>query len=152
MSLFDSVQHTIFDLNGFVVEGWSEDEDALMLPDVELFTVERGGDGMMIAHATANRGGEVTIKLLATSTTTQYLMQQVAQILKGAEIVFQATMINLKTNQSVLFERGVLKTAPLGPSVGKSKAQNREFVFEFESITPNYDGAIASRPPPITSI
>ena len=152
MSLFDSIQHVQFIVNGHLVEGWSEDEDSIMLPDVEMFAVERGGDGKMIAHATANRGGEVTLKLLATSRSTQFLLQQVAAILQGAEIIFNAAMLNQRTGYAVSFQRGVLKTGPLGPTVGKAKSQNREFVFEFESIIPNYDGVAATSPPAINPL
>ena len=142
MSLFASIEHTRFELNGHRVQGWSEDGDSLMMPDVELATIQRGADGKMMAISTANRGGPITIKLLPNSLSTKFFMQQAAVLQRGGRVVFSGSIVNQQTGVSVHeLRNGVMTTWPLGQTQGKGEAAAREFVFEFETITVNYDAA-----------
>ena len=145
--MFISLEGTTFILNGHVVEGWSEATDALSLPDIELAQVQRGADGKMVASSTGNKGGEVQIKLLANSPSCQFLMQQMAQIMRGARVVWEGSIHNAQAGFSVTLGRGVLMTAPAGQTMGKGDVPERVFVFEFETVLPNYDAAIFSGPP-----
>lgn len=150
MSTTVSIQDTTVVVNGHVVEGWSEDADALMLPDIDLATVTRGADGRMVASSTGNRGGEVRFKLQANSPSTQFFSQQVATIIRGGAVVFNGTIRNSRMGISIRLERGVLSTAPAGQTLGKGSAAAREFAFEFETVLPNYDGARFTGPPELT--
>ena len=38
-------------------------------------------------------------------------------------------------------------TAPVGQTIGKGEAAARTFVFEFETVLPNYDAANFTGPP-----
>ena len=129
--------------------GWSDDEDAFMVPDVELAKIIRGADGKMMASATSNRGGEIRLKLLPTSLSTQFFAQQISQIRLGATVVFNGLSFNNESGISLRMERGVLITGPFGQTQGKEAAATREFVFEFESLIPNYDGARFTGPPEV---
>lgn len=146
MSTFVSIEDTDVVINGHTVEGWSDDADALTLPDVELASVTRGADGRMVASSTGNKGGEVTIKLLPNSPSTQFFSQRAAEIVGGAVIIFHGLIRNSRLGFSTRLSRGVLMTAPLGQTLGKGEAAAREFTFEFEEILPNYDGARPSLP------
>ena len=77
--MFFSLQDVTVLLNGHTVEGeqtigeqtikgWSEDTDALTLPDAfEFASVRRGATGDMAAFSTGDRGGPVSLKLLPNS-------------------------------------------------------------------------------------
>ena len=79
-----SLQGTTVLLNGHQVSGWSEDTDALTMPDaVELATVRRGATGDMAAFSTGNRGGPVSVKLLPTSPSVAFFMQQAEVMRRG---------------------------------------------------------------------
>ena len=136
-----SLEATTVIINGHNITGWSEDTDALTLPDIELANVMRGADGKMVASSTGNKGGPVTFKLLPNSLSAQFLEQQVARILRGAQVVWDGLITNPQSGISVTLQRGVLMTAPVGQTMGKGEAAARTFVFEFETVLPNYDAA-----------
>ena len=148
--MFISLEGTTVILNGHVVGGWSEATDALTLPEIELAQVQRGADGKMVASSTGNKGGEVQIKLLANSPSTQFLEQQVAQIMRGAAVVWDGSIRNAQAGFGVTLGRGVLMTAPAGQTMGKGEVAERVFAFEFETVLPNYDAATFSGPPQVT--
>ena len=73
--MFFSLQDVTFILNGHTVEGWSEDTDALTLPDAfEFASVRRGATGDMAAFSTGDRGGPVTLKLMPNSPSVPFFM------------------------------------------------------------------------------
>lgn len=139
MSLFFDLEHTVVRINGHRLGGWADEEDAFMLPDIDLYETTRGADGKMLANSTATRGGEVTIKLLANSPSTAFFMQQWAQIVQGGRVEFNGSWSNSQSGASGRFQRGVMKKGPAGQTLGKSAAATREFVFDFESILATYD-------------
>jgi len=131
-------------LNGHLIQGLSDDTDAVTMPDIELTTVRRGANGELLSFRTGNRGGEVMIKLLPSSPTHAFLQRQVAQINNPDDParVNGALGINDVLNGiQVSCRRGVLKTAPFGQTYGQGEAANREYTFDFEEIVPQYDNA-----------
>ena len=142
-----SLEATTVRINGHTVTGWSEDTDALTLPDIELANVMRGADGKMVASSTGNKGGSVTLKLLPNSPSTQFLQQQVARILRGAQVHWDGVIVNAQAGFNVVLQGGILMTAPVGQTMGKGEAAARTFVFEFETVLPNYDAANFTGPP-----
>ena len=92
--MFFSLQDVTVILNGHTVEGeqtirgWSEDTDALTLPDAfEFASVRRGATGDMAAFSTGDRGGPVTLKLLPNSPSVPFFMNQVTRILVERAVV-----------------------------------------------------------------
>ena len=149
--MFFSLEHTIVQINGHNCGGWADEDDALMMPDVELAQVVRGADGQMLATSTGNRGGQISLKFLANSKSNQFFMEQAVRIKQGAVVNFSGTINNPQSGVSVQLDNGVMVQAPLGQTQGRSAAASREFVFEFETITPNYDGANFNSPPQVVS-
>ena len=142
-----SLERTTVTLNGHVVQGWSEDADALSMPDeFEFATTRRGADGMLAAFGTGARGGEVAIKLLPTSPSAQFFMQQQTAILGGDRVVWDASIVNDETGASFTLTRGVLIKGPLGQNMGAGDFANQTFTLDFEEIVPNYDGASFDAP------
>ena len=92
--MFFSLQDVPVTLNGHTVEGWSEDTDALTLPDAfEFASVRRGASGDMAAFSTGDRGGPVSLKLLPNSPSVPFLMNQVTQILVDrAEVIWDGSV------------------------------------------------------------
>ena len=133
-------------LNGHTVEGeqtikgWSEDTDALTLPDAfEFASVRRGATGDMAAFSTGDRGGPVTLKLLPTSPSVPFLMNQVARILRDkAEVIWEGSVKHSRSGASVALRRGVLISGPVWYTMGKGEASNLTFTWEFEEIIPNF--------------
>ena len=133
-------------LNGHTVEGeqiikgWSEDTDALTLPDAfEFASVRRGATGVMAAFSTGDRGGPVSLKLMPNSPSVPFFMKQVTRILVDkAEVIWDGSVIHSRTKASVALSRGVLVSGPLWYTMGKGEAGNLTFMWEFEQIIPKF--------------
>ena len=147
--MFFSLQDVTVILNGHTVEGqqteqtisgWSEDTDALTLPDAfEFASVRRGATGKMAAFSTGDKGGPVTLKLMPNSPSVPFFMNQVTRILVDkAEVIWDGSVIHGKTGASVRLSRGVLVSGPLWYTMGKGEAGNPTFTWEFEQIIPNF--------------
>jgi hypothetical protein len=133
-----SLEQVAVVLNGHTVTGWSDDTDGLSLPDVDLATVVRGADGKMVAIGTGNKGGPVVFKLLANSPSTKFLMNAVAAQLNGVPVKWFCVAKDSISQVVVTMTKGTLSNAPLGQTLGKGAAGNRNFTIEFETITPVY--------------
>ena len=147
--MFFSLQDVTVTLNGHTVEGeqtisgWSEDSDALTLPDAfEFASVRRGATGDMAAFSTGDRGGPVTLKLMPNSPSVPFLMNQVTQILTDRAVVIWDGSVkhrkNRRTDASVTLKRGILVSGPLWYTMGKGEASNLTFMWEFEEIIPDF--------------
>ena len=150
--MFFSLQDVTVELNGHVVEGeqtmegghiirgWSEDTDALTLPDAfEFASVRRGATGDMAAFSTGDRGGPVTLKLMPNSPSVPFLMKQVTRILSDkAEVIWGGSVKHKRTDASVTLIRGVLVSGPLWYTMGKGEAGNLTFMWEFQEIIPDF--------------
>ena len=147
--MFLSLKDTTVILNGHTlveslpeqtVNGWSEDTDALTLPDAfEFASVRRGASGDMAAFSTGDRGGPVSLKLLPNSPSVPFLMQQVTAILNKAVVIWEGKVEHKLTGYSVTLTRGVLMSGPLGYTMGKGEVGNLTFTWEFEEITPTFE-------------
>ena len=144
--MFFSLQDVTVILNGHTVEGeqtirgWSEDTDALTLPDAfEFASVRRGATGDMAAFSTGDRGGPVTLKLLPNSPSVPFFMNQVTRILvERAEVIWDGSVKHSRTGASVTLKRGILISGPLWYTMGKGEAGNLTFNWEFEEIIPDF--------------
>ncbi len=137
-----SLEQTVVTLNNFTVTGWSDDSDALSLPqDVEIAQTKFGADGLMTGAGTGTKGGAVIFKLLANSPTTKILTNLATAFQNGARLEFNGTIEDAANGISILLERGVLTKFPLGPSMGKGEVSNAEFEISFERIMPDYSAA-----------
>ena len=144
--MFFSLQDVTFLLNGHTVEGeqtikgWSEDTDALTLPDAfEFASVRRGATGDMAAFSTGDRGGPVTLKLMPNSPSVPFLMKQVTRILSDkAEVIWGGSVKHKRTGAGVTLKRGVLVSGPLWYTMGKGEAGNLTFMWEFQEIIPDF--------------
>lgn len=136
-----SIENVDVVINDHRVTGWSDDGDALAMPDVELASVVRGADGQMTSSSTGEKGGPVTLKLLPNSNTTKFLNQIVTSILNGGSVEINGFVKDNLNGIYVELSRGVIMTAPLGQTMGKGETANREFIIEFEKVIPDYSGA-----------
>ncbi len=134
-----SLEGTTVELNGHIVQGWSDDSDALMMPDAfELATVRRGATGDMATFSTGDKGGPISIKLLPTSPSLPFFMQQLAVQLNGGAVVWDGKITNSQSGFGFTLERGVMTAGPLGQTMGRGEVANDTFTFEFERIIPDY--------------
>ena len=144
--MFFSLQDVTVILNGHTVEGeqiisgWSEDTDALTLPDAfEFASVRRGATGKMAAFSTGDRGGPVTLKLMPNSPSVPFFMNQVTRILADkAEVIWDGSVKHSRTGASVTLKRGILISGPLWYTMGKGEAGNLTFNWEFQEIIPDF--------------
>lgn len=137
-----SIEHTTVLLNGHEVTGFTDDAEALSIPDIEIATVKRGATGKMMTNRTGNKGGKIAIKLLPNSESLPFFAQQFAQQLLGASITWNGTVVNRLTGQSTRLEKGVMVNGPAGQTLGKGEAKDQMFEFEFEKIISNYDAVV----------
>ena len=139
MRLFNLKDTTVV-LNSHEVEGFSEDADAITMPDgFELATVRRGATGDMAAFSTGDRGGPVSIKLLPHSPSLPFFMQQLAVLRDGGRVTWDGEVRNTHAGWSFRLAGGVMVSGPLGQTAGRGDVANQTFTFEFEDIIPNYD-------------
>ena len=144
--MFFSLQDVTVILNGHTVEGeqtisgWSEDTDALTLPDAfEFASVRRGATGDMAAFSTGDRGGPVSLKLLPNSPSVPFLMNQVTRILvERAKVIWDGSVKHSRTGASVTLKRGILISGPVWYTMGKGEVSNLTFTWEFEDIIPDF--------------
>ena len=138
--MFFSLQDVTVILNGHTVGGWSEDTDALTLPDAfEFASVRRGATGDMAAFSTGDTGGPVTLKLLPNSPSVPFFMNQVTRILvERAVVIWDGSVKHSRTGASVTLKRGILISGPVWYQMGKGEASNLTFNWEFEEIIPDF--------------
>ena len=138
------IDQFVVEIGGHMVGGWSEDSDALMMPEAfELITTRRGADGQLIGSFTNDLGGPITFKLLPNSSSTGFFMQAGASMLENRRSVICWSGVGRNISQSYDFylEKGVMTHMPLGQNTGKSSAANQMFTFDFEKIIPDYSRA-----------
>lgn len=140
-SLIISLEHTVVVVNGFVLQGWANDPNALDIPDIALHDTTRSPDGLMLANTTGMKGGIVTFKFLANSPAVQWFQQEIVLILNGACRTYDGTITNFKTNQTTVMSRGVMMNVPLGQSLGEGIAPQREYQIDFTNIITDYSSA-----------
>ena len=134
MSMLRALDLSSVILNGITFTGWSQDEDALTLPDAaELSVFQKGADGLMVAGRTGEKGGEVTFKLLANSPTVQPLQTFILAEKNGAFVEWNG-IIKYSDNSIVTLAKGIMKKVPLGYTLGKGTPKTMSYVFEFQNI------------------
>lgn len=122
-------------VNGFLVSGWSDDSDCLMFPDaVEMAVVKKGADGKKISTRTGERGGSVTIKVLANSPFAAFMSRNIKNIDANQDVNFDLSWANPSVGEYIRCTGGTLITAPKGSVYGKGEVANKIYVIDFESI------------------
>lgn len=117
------------------ISGWSDSADCLSLPDAsELNMVKKGADGKMVASNTGEKGGEVTIKVLANSPFVDRMAAEIELIKQGVQIPAQLLITNQTVGDTTACANGSLKTAPVGVTYGKGEVGEMVYVWEFETI------------------
>ena len=115
------------------IEGWSEASDCLGFADaVELTAFKKGADGKMIAHNNGEKGGEVSIKVLANSPFVDVMSAYIELLKAGVQVPAQLTVTNKEVGDVVQCFNGVLKTHPMAPAYGKGDVGEMSYVWEFE--------------------
>lgn len=141
MTVFDMARVTAL-LNDDEVVGWSDDQDAIMFPNLEMFNTTVGATGEKVFNAMGERGGDVVLKLLPNSPTRKALMRAVARWIEdGSTTVYKLTVTNLDHKTITTCTNGRLRIAPLGQTQGKEAAANAEFTINFAKIVPDWDSA-----------
>lgn len=135
-----SLVNSTIELNKTAITGWSDDTDALTIPDITISNVKRGADGIMTATATGIKGGAITYKLLAETESCKFLVSISEQIKSGANINFQGTITSNSTGWQLIKKNGVLTQYKPFPTIGAGEKASMEFVIEWESI----DGVVDS--------
>ena len=124
------------------ITGWSDDNDALTMPDeFEIMNTRFGAGGELAAFRTGLKGGDVTIKLLPTSPTVKALMIRLTEVHRGVIMEWEGHIEDTVNKFKFELQDGVMKSGPLGMTLGSGDAANRMFVFSFATIKPNWTGA-----------
>ena len=138
--------HSVLTINGSRVQGLSDDDVPVELPDIDISEAKFGKDGTMYTIGSGMKGGEVIIRLLPTSVTASDWLREHARIQTGEVVKWDGVWSDSNLGYSTLMRGGVLKKAPPGIHPGK----NCEFTFTFEQLIPQFDGA-SFDPAPIFS-
>ena len=133
-----SLEQVSLILNGHTVTGYSDDTDALSLPNIDIANVVRGADGKMVAVSTGDKGGPLVIKLLPNSPSVSFFMNVAVAQMNGAAVKWYGIIRDSINQTNTVLFKGTLSNVPLGQTMGKGVAGTREFTIEFERITPDY--------------
>ena len=118
------------------ITGWSESGDCLSFPDsAELNMVKKGADGKMVSSNTGEKGGEVSVKVLANSPFVDRMSAEIELIKAGVQIPITLSATNKTVGDATVCTNGALKSAPIGVTYGKGEVGEMVYVFEFERIT-----------------
>ena len=129
--------NSVLTMNGTRVQGLSDDDLPVELPDIQLAEAKYGKDGTMYTIGSGMKGGDVIVRLLPSSRTGAEWIKMHAEIQSGEVIDWEGIWQDSHLGYSTLLRGGVLTTAPSGVHPGK----NLEFTFAFEEVLPQFDGA-----------
>ena len=116
-------------LNGHVVLGLS----ALDIPDtVELATVRRGATGDMMATATGEYGGAVSLVFRPGAPSLALFQQQMKVIIGGGIVNWEGTVEDAKLGHVLRLMHGVMTSAPMGTLMDETA--EKTFTFEFDRL------------------
>ena len=116
-------------LNGHVVLGLS----ALDIPDtVELATVRRGATGDMLASATGELGGAVSLVFRPAAPSLALFQQQMKVIAAGGIVNWEGSVKDAKHGSVLRLMHGVMASAPMGTLMDETA--EKTFTFEFERL------------------
>ena len=133
-----SVQLT---LNGHTFSGFADGADAITMPTIDMTNTKVGADGKLQAHTTGTRGGDVTVMLQPNSPSHVFLQRQAVLQQNGRPVTWAGSLRDPQTGVSVRLERGVFRQYTPAGAVGKGDAKDQTYIFTFERIVPNLDGA-----------
>ena len=111
-ALHISLARSVVTLNSHTIEGYADDSEVITLPSITLAETTVGADGKLIAQNTADRGGEVSIKLMPKSTSATYFFKEFIKILNGDDIVWNGTVSYGPGNPRVTLSNGVMTEGP----------------------------------------
>lgn len=135
--MFDLANTTVV-LNGFKVDGWSDDTDCLSFPDLDIAAVKRGATGKMVAASTGNKGGRVDFKVLPNTETSKFLANLTQLQKNGARFEITGFVKYQNIGVTVAMVTGVIVQAPGGITLGKGEVGTQVYGIEFEQLTPDY--------------
>lgn len=123
------------EIGGIRVEGFTNDSDAFMPPqEIEGVTVVTGADGTHERFDTGERGGEVVVKLQASSPTVPKFLRQVERQKQGDNVNWDMHARNLSSNFRTEGRDGVCTKWPGGEQVGGSAIGAMQFTFDYQEI------------------
>lgn len=134
------VESTVI-INGITITGFSSDADALSIPEIEVAAPVFGADGRMLVISTGNRGGLVTIKLLASSSSIAFLTPLSALAQAGSGVVIQGLVRSNTQLSSVALQNGYFTKYVPYPTMGKGAVSAVTYEMAFEVIAPDYSSA-----------
>lgn len=141
MAYFLSAASVQLTLNGHTFNGFADGADSIVLPTITLTNTKIGADGKIQAHSTGTKGGDVSVMLQPTSPSHVFMQKQAALQQNGQGTIWRGTLRDAQSGISVSLENGYLKEYTPAGAVGKGDAKDQTYVWTFERITPNMDGA-----------
>ena len=134
--------------NTITVNGWAPDSSLEMDVDHEATTVTTGPDGLAQFSATGNQGGEVAFSLQYSSQAGLDIEKAILE--RDAEATreyIEGSVKDGETGRAYTLDGGEVRTYPRGISFSGNEAQPRNYLFYFQTITPNLDTAEGVSPP-----
>ncbi len=130
-----SFLNTILLVNGVEITGWAKGDDVIKITRrTDSASDEMGAGGNMMVSISADKSGEVAIKLQQTSASNKFLMSLIANQEAGAhrfapvQVMFQDTF----RNDLAVGTKGYMKK-PSDLTRGQ-QGGNNEWVFVIESL------------------
>ena len=90
----------------------------------------------------------VTFKFMPNSRSRAQFGFWMAQIQRGATLVFEGSVANAQTGEVTRLGRGHMEMGPAGTTYGNAVPAAREFQIHFEEVITNFDG-VRAQPAPV---
>lgn len=114
----------------------------------DLTNIRKTTSGGLVVGNMNTRGGSLTVRLEPFSRTVQWLESIRAQQQTTHNLVRFNGTISEQNGAVYILRNGVMSSTEMGPNYSDSVSGAREYVFTFETITPQTSGARFPAPGP----
>ena len=147
MAAMLSVEDTTVIVNGRTLEGgFSDDADCIMWDSRTLTNVKTGADGGEIHMRTGDRGGSLTLKLLADSADDDYLANLRNTYVEGGVVTLDCEIVHHRAGHREFGEMGSFMEDSPGKTLGKGDVANRMYKMRFKTVRDDRSGSLLGTP------
>ncbi len=130
-------------VNGVPIEGFANGDDVIAIEyNTDLIETDTGADGHSIRSVSADNSGMITLKLLYTSPSTDYLQEFLDADPRVGADVFNIQVVDLNTGSQWFGDVAYISNRP-PVSMGGKAPESRDFVIKTGDLESSNSGGTA---------
>ena len=137
MSQILSHRHVSCIIDGYRMNGWSDDDQPVEFPNEDLNEIKTGKDGAVYGTDTAMLGGPMIFRFAPTSPAVQWWIQRREEKQRGVRRIFSGSYADSEIGKSNVMSGGIIVKIPPMSVPG----QTYEVTLHWEIISSDVDGA-----------